>query len=182
MPSSIGFWRTEHASFANLLTLFEHKLAALQSGGQPDYEAMLDIVQYLRHFPDRYHHPREDVAFACLAQHDPALAPLLDRLKGEHHSIALSGEKLKALLSAAANDAFVGRETIESAALDYVAAYRNHIANEELIVLPRAGSLLTLEDWAAVARAVPQVRDPLFGDQADERYRELRRQIAIESA
>ena len=182
MPSSIEFWRTEHASFANLLTLLEHKLAALQSGGQPDYEAMLDIVQYLRHFPDLYHHPREDVAFACLARRDSTLAPLLERLKAEHRSIAAAGEKLELLLSAAANDAFVGRETIESAALDYLAAYRNHIANEELIVMPRAGVLLTLEDWAAVARAVPQAKDPLFGDHADERYRELRRQIANESA
>lgn len=181
MPSSIAYWRTEHASFANLLTLLERKLAPLQSGGRPDYETMLDILQYLRHFPDRYHHPREDVAFERLARLDGALVPLLDRLRQEHRSIAAAGERLESLLGAAANDAIVGRETIESAALDYLAAYRNHIANEELVVLPRAGALLTPDDWAAVSRAVPQVSDPLFGDQADERYRELRRQIANEA-
>ena len=27
---------------------------------------MRDVVSYLRHFPDRYHHPREDAEFTCL--------------------------------------------------------------------------------------------------------------------
>jgi hypothetical protein len=32
-----------------------------------------------------------------------------------------------------------------------------------------------------VQAAVPGVRDPLFGDQPEERFRSLRRQIALEA-
>jgi hemerythrin-like domain-containing protein len=59
--------------------------------------------------------------------------------------------------------------------------YGNHIAREEEDVLTRAAQVLTPEDWEAVRTAVPPVHDPLFGDHPEERYRELRRQIASEA-
>ncbi|MEO8202796.1 MAG: hemerythrin domain-containing protein [Betaproteobacteria bacterium] len=178
MSDSIAYWRAEHANFAHLLDLLEKNLAAFHTDSPPDYEAMLDIIEYLRHFPDRYHHAREDVAFARLEKRKPQLAPILARLREEHQSIGKSGEALRTMLTAAAEDAIVSRQDIENAARDYLAAYRNHIATEELNVMPHAGSLLTDEDWAEVARATPSVPDPLFGAHADESYRELRRRIA----
>ena len=45
----------------------------------------------------------------------------------------------------------------------------------------RAAKTLTAEDWDAVRNAVPTGRDPLFGGDPEERYRELRRQIALEA-
>jgi len=181
MSASIAFWRAEHASFAHLLDLFEKNLVAFHTGERPDYDLMLDILQYLRHFPDRYHHPREDVAFDCLVKREPGLLALVDHLKDEHKSLAASGEALEELLSEAAQGAIVAREQIESAAQDYLVDYRRHIASEELTVMPRALALLTPEDWALVARAIPATIDPLFGEEADNSYRELRRLIAIEA-
>ena len=60
--------------------------------------------------------------------------------------------------------------------------YRHHLAAEEEHVVPRAGEVLTPEDWAAVAAAAPASPDPLFGDDSEARYRELRRQIALEAS
>lgn len=181
MSDSIAYWHTEHSNFAHLLDVFEKSLAAFHEDSPPDYELMLDIVEYLRHFPDRYHHPREDVAFAQLEKRAPELAPLLARLRAEHRRIAQTGDGLRVMLAAAAEDAIVSRQQIESAAKDYLAAYRQHIADEEKEVMPHAGALLTAADWAEVARASPSGIDPMFGAQADEAYRELRRKIALES-
>jgi hemerythrin-like domain-containing protein len=181
MSEAIGFWRAEHANFASLLRLLEKRLYAFHTGGRPDYELMLDIVQYLRHFPDRYHHPREDVAFACLARHDPSLGPLVTRLHDEHRRIAEAGDVLYALLTAPLEGSMVGRNEIEAAAQAYLMLYRQHIASEEISVMPRAMSLLTDADWAEVARAHPQGIDPLFGADADASYKELRRQISLEA-
>jgi hemerythrin-like domain-containing protein len=33
-------------------------------GEQPDCDLMLDIFYYMTHYPDRFHHPKEDFAFA----------------------------------------------------------------------------------------------------------------------
>lgn len=182
MSASIAYWRAEHSNFAHLLDLLEKNLAAFHTDAAPDYELLLDIVTYLQHFPDRYHHPREEVAFTHLERRDAALVPLLERLRKEHRLIALAGEKLRVMLVAASEDAFVSRTGMESAAREYLAAYRDHITSEELNVMPHAGALLTDEDWADVAHAVPAEIDPLFGAEADAAYRQLRLKIALESA
>ena len=59
--------------------------------------------------------------------------------------------------------------------------FRSHIAKEEEDVLTRAAKALTAQDWAAVKAAAPVGRDPVFGDHPIERYRKLRRQIALEA-
>jgi hemerythrin-like domain-containing protein len=181
MSASIGFWRAEHAGFAHLLDLLEKKLVAFHTGERPDYDLMLDILLYLRHFPDRYHHPREDIAFDCLVKRDAGLAALVEHLKEEHRLIAAAGDSLHQLLAEASEGAIVSREKIDSAAQAYLVDYRRHIASEELTVMPRALALLTAEDWALVAHAAPAAIDPLFGEEADNSYRELRRLIAIEA-
>jgi len=182
MSASIAYWRAEHSNFAHLLDLLEKNLVAFHTDSPPDYDLLIDIVGYLRHFPDRYHHPREDIAFACLAKRDAAMKPMLERLRTEHRQIAAAGDKLQGLLAAASEDALASRQEIESTAQAYLAAYRQHIATEDVNVLPHAGALLTDDDWAEVARAIPMGVDPLFGAGADEAYRELRRRIVLESS
>jgi hypothetical protein len=55
--------------------------------------------------------------------------------------------------------------------------YRHHLATEETAIVPRAAELLTPDDWAAVADAVPHGRDPLFGNDVDAHYEVLSRRI-----
>ncbi len=181
MSEAIAFWRAEHANFAHMLDLFDRKVAAFHQDAAPEYAIMLDIVDYLRHFPDRYHHRREDVAFACLARRNPALAPLMERLQTEHRQLAAAGDALHYLLENALEDAVLPRKSIEAAAADYLVLYRRHIASEEINVIPHAIELMTPADWQEVAQVVPQDIDPLFGSEAEEGYRELRRQIALEA-
>ena len=57
MTEPISAWHADHVNFARLLDLLERQLAAFHAGEQPDYALMLDIVHYLRHYPDRFHHP-----------------------------------------------------------------------------------------------------------------------------
>jgi hypothetical protein len=69
---------------------------------------------------------------------------------------------------------------VEAAAATYLVYYRHHLAAEEQEVIPRAVQLLTRSDWAAVA-AVPAGADPLFGEESEARYRELRWQLGLET-
>ena len=181
MSEPIKYWHLEHRGFLRLLEVFERQLAGFHAGARPDYDLMLDIVTYLRYFPDRHHHPREDVAFARLTAQDPALQATINRLLQEHRVIAAAGEDLRTLLADAQAGAMVPREKLEAAAATYLVYYRHHIAKEESEIMPLAAKMLTAADWAAVANAAPSGSDPLFGDAADERYRELRRQIALET-
>jgi hemerythrin-like domain-containing protein len=181
MTEPIAIWHADHTRFAHLLDLVERELAAFHTGEHPDYALLLDIVHYLRHYPDRFHHPREDVAFARLVERDPDMELPVARRLQEHRVIAAAGEALLGMLEAAAEDALIERSAVEAAAATYLLYYRHHLAAEEQHVVPRAGRVLTAEDWAAVAAAAPHGADPLFGDESEARYRELRRQIALEA-
>jgi len=126
-------------------------------GERPDYERMCEIVTYLREYGDAVHHPREGVAFACLAKHCPDMALPLARLEQEHRVIAQAGQALLEQVEAILGGAIVPRARMEAALATYLVYYGNHIAKEEEDVLTRAAKHLTAEDWAAVARAVPRV-------------------------
>ncbi|MBI4194740.1 MAG: hemerythrin domain-containing protein [Betaproteobacteria bacterium] len=180
MIDQVAAWHQEHVRFSQLLDLLDKEVAVFHEGGEPNYELMRDIVFYLRHYSDRFHHPREDVAFARLAERDPDLRVAINRLVQEHQVIAVAGEELLHRLDDIEANAVVSRKAVESAAATYLVYYRHHIATEEKDVLPRAEKLLTREDWKAVASAVPNGADPLFGDKVEARYDELRRQVMRE--
>jgi len=181
MHDPVAAWHEEHVFFERLLGLFERELAAFHAGGQPNYELMLDIVTYLRHYPDRVHHPREDATFEFLVRRDASLRKQVDHLRQEHHLIAAASDTLLVTLNEIADGAMLAREQLEADARSYLALYRRHLQAEESGVMPRARELLTAQEWEAAARAVPHEPDPLFGEAFEERYRELRRQIALES-
>ena len=181
MSESITLWHAEHRHFSRLLDLLERQVAAFHTDNQPNFELMLDLVSYLRYFPDRYHHAREDVAFARLAERDPQLKPKVAQLMQEHRVIAAAGTELLKYLQQVVDDVVVERAKVEAAAATYLVYYRRHLALEDRDIVPRAEQLLTQQDWEAVIAAVPHGADPLFGEDFDARYRELRRQIALES-
>ena len=70
MKEPVALWHAEHDDFRRLLALLQREVAAFQSGEHPNYELMHEIVEYLVHFPDRLHHPREDAAFRALLKHE----------------------------------------------------------------------------------------------------------------
>lgn len=178
MVDQITQWHIEHVQFSRLLDVLEAQVAAFHGGGRPNFGLMYDIVVYLRDYGDRVHHRREDAAFACLVERDPALRLPINRLLQEHCVIAAAGEDLVAQLEIVRLDAVVLRPAIEAAAAQYLAPYRHHLATEEREILPRAQRLLSAQDWSLVAASVPTPADPLFGDPPSAACSELRDALA----
>jgi hemerythrin-like domain-containing protein len=174
-------WHDEHAYFGRLLQVLQEEVDTLYAGGTPNYELVLDIVFYLRDYSDQVHHPREDEAFKRLSRRSPELRPILVRLQQEHRVIAQSGDRLRELVEEAVSDTVVPRADIEAAASTYIVYYRRHIETEEKEVLPVAARELTEADWLAAREAAPSKPNPLVGEDADDRFRRLRRRIAGET-
>jgi len=182
MADPLAVWHAEHMRFASLLDFIETQMTAFHSGQDPDYELLRDVVYYLHHYADRYHHPRENVAFARLVSRDPWIGLVIGRILQEHRVLEHAGAALLKHLDDILEDVVIPRETVEAAAATYLLYYRHHLAAEESEILPRAARLLEPDDWAAVAGAVPAAPDPLFGDDVGERYRELRRRLTPAAA
>jgi hemerythrin-like domain-containing protein len=177
MNDPVTLWHREHMRFAQLLDFVENEMREFHYGGQPDYELMRDAVHYLQHYATRFHHPREDVAFQRMVERYPDKGLAIARLLQEHRVIDVAGAELLKHLDSILEDTIVPREKVEAAAATYLVYYRHHLATEEAEILPLAAELLTPDDWAAVAAAVPLGPDPLFGSDINARYRELHAQI-----
>ena len=173
MIDMVDAWHREHARFGRMLGLFEAQLAEFHDEGTPDYEVMRDVVRYLRDYADRYHHPREDLAFAALLRREPQLLPVINRLLQEHRVISHTSSSLLGLLDQMLSDAMIPRATVEATAAMYLAYYRNHLNTEERDILPRAAAALTADDWREVDTALPAGPDPFLDVQIRERYRSL---------
>ena len=182
MAEPLAQWHADHIVFARILDLFEVQVEAFHAGERPNYELMTDIVDYLRQYGDRFHHPREEAAFNRLVERDPDMRMPVNRLLQEHRVIAQAGDEILARLGEVADDAMTERAAVEAAAATYLVYYRHHLSTEEGKVMPRARALFTSDDWAAVTAAMGEAPDPLSGADFDERYRALRKFIALDPA
>lgn len=171
-------WQAEHVNYRKLLDLLDAQTAIFADGGQPDYELMSDILYYMTQYPDQFHHPREDVAFARLLAYDPDAQPIVEALERQHEKIRQSSEALTADLGAASAGALMPRAAIVDSVRSYSTFLRGHLDKEEKEIFPRLATHLTDEDWFLVDSRIHFNDDPLFGQTVQTRFRSIHRVIA----
>ena len=181
MADNIARWRDEHFRFATLLGVVERQLDRFHSGEQPDYALALDVMRYMNGYPDRCHHPQEDVAFERVAAREPAHAGAIAALLEEHEEIDRSGERLVQLFEEVLDDAVLSREQVEQPGRAYIRLLRDHMRREEEF-FERAASVLDASDWAAIERAVPLESDPLVAAEGNEDFASLRALVSRAAA
>lgn len=163
----------DHANLARLLGILESELDNVHAWKPADFETMRDLMHYMAHYPDKFHHPREDLIFQRVVQLDPGTAETIDHLVEEHRILAEKGGRLLQSLSFVVDGELVRRDELEAAGRDYVATLRAHIGREEGAVLPLAEKLLSTEDWSAIDAAADRQDDPLFGKILADDYKNL---------
>jgi hemerythrin-like domain-containing protein len=72
MTELLDILREEHRNIETLLRVLERELNIFDRAERPDYEVVQAVIDYFRDYPDRCHHPKEDVVFAKLKARDPA--------------------------------------------------------------------------------------------------------------
>ncbi|HEX6959714.1 MAG TPA: hemerythrin domain-containing protein [Ferrovibrio sp.] len=173
--------RGEHRAFGAML----HALVAIlddlaDRGGQPDFELLQAMLDYVDRFPDRYHHAKEDeYLFRLLAPRAPDARQLLDALETEHfHNGALMAGLRRSFERLRLNPRERKRLLLfRDLANRYARFHWNHMRLEEEQVLPLAEARLTEEDWAEIDVAFASNNDPLIGLEAKTHFDDLRRRI-----
>ncbi|UIF88268.1 hemerythrin domain-containing protein [Cupriavidus sp. UYPR2.512] len=177
MNNAISDWHTDHLYFAHLLDLLQKQVGSFFEGKQPNYRLIAKIVEYMRDYGDRVHHPREDVAFSLLVERYPDMQLVVNRLLQEHQVIAETSAQLLEHFNGAELDVITPRDVLVALAAVYLAYYRNHLSTEEKLVIPRAVKMLNAEDWAKVDVVVPASAQSLRGISLQEHFETLRKQI-----
>lgn len=177
MPAVIDSLRKEHANMAKLLTLLDRQFAIFDSGGSPDYQLVSTVVEYLRDWSDRWHHPKEDLVFDKLRHRDAAAAEAVGDLEAGHEALEALTKRFLDVIREVLLGGELPRDHVSRLAAEFVTSQRRHMQGEETVFLPAAERALTTEDWADIVMRIGDPRDPLFGETVEKRFERLRRDI-----
>lgn len=177
VPGIVETLYSEHRYIGSLLDLLEQQVAKLVPGKIPDYHLALDVLDYLTHYPDKYHHPREDMLFAALLQHDRSFRKQLERLEREHRTLHGYNDELFTELSAIARGRRVEQAELRASLERYVTGYRKHMDFESREIFPLARGQLSDAELAMLEEKTRYIDDPLFGRRLEKRFRRLARNV-----
>lgn len=177
MPEAIRLLRKEHANIAKLLNVLEGQLALIDEAQRPDHDVLKGVADYFLDYPDRCHHPKEDVIFRKLKERDPAAARLAGDLEAEHGEIARSARRLSEAVKNLQEDVEVPRDAIHRVISRFIDSEREHMKMEEETFFPAALSSLTPEDWEAIDARITDRADPLFGYEVEKQFENLSEHI-----
>ena len=167
----------DHIHIDKLLRMLSHQMDILHEGGSPDYQMLTEIVDYVEHYPDLVHHPKEDLMFTTYLEHNNERREDIEALMEEHKTLLLLTKDFKELLEEVMDDAIISRDEVENAGRDYIRRQRDHLNAEEAEIFPLINRTLTEEEWKYIEEHAPSSDDPLFGRQVETRYESLYRLI-----
>lgn len=172
--TAIRLIKDEHRSMAAVLRAAEFAAdKAVSTGNPPNFKLLRAMLYYLREFPERLHHPNEDqVLFARIKARTNEADAAIAELEEEHQrgddmlqSLTIALDRWEA--GATHGGLFV--EVLSS----YARFYWAHMEKEETKVLPVAEQSLSNEDWREIHDTFESHRDPMFGGDIANDFRDL---------
>jgi hemerythrin-like domain-containing protein len=173
----IEILREEHRNIEKLLHVLEQELSVFDRRERPDYDTLQAVIDYFKEYPDRCHHPKEDLIFGILKARDPTAAERVGNLEAEHQQEAERLRHLAWIIENVRTGRDMMRQTVAAAVRDFVDHQRRHIELEERVFFPAAGKALQAGDWAQIDAHIGDKQDPLFNGASEQKFRALRQQI-----
>lgn len=142
----------------------------VKKGVVPDLKVFRAMIFYVREYPEKIHHPKEDLfLFSRLRARTSQVDAVIAELEAQH---AKGNELVAALEHALLRYELVGAPAFNAFSIlveQYSAFYRTHMRLEEDTIFPVAAQVLTPDDWKVINDAFSSNSDPLAdGDVKDE--------------
>lgn len=170
--------RSEHRHIASVLALLSDHLNSIERSELVNTHVVYEILDYMVTWPDRFHHPREDVIYAYAAEADAGLAKDRRKLESQHDELARAGKDLLQTIERWRSGEVSGAEVVRLGR-DYVKNHYAHMSFEEREVFPVLDSVLTRADWRELAAddQLKPVGDPVFGRRVQREFRNMARKL-----
>lgn len=146
-------------------------------------DALYSVLHYIRVYPDRHHHPKEDKF--VLAPIRKRAADKLDKVKeieAQHAGAGRLTDELAAAVEFFDGNFPNGYADLATRATTYVSFQRGHMHMEETVMIPLAEELLTDDERRAAGRAFSEHADPLFQDNIEAGFQSLLDRISRAAA
>lgn len=165
----------EHRSLSAVVHALQHLVRGFRDKTmQPDFRLLHAMLYYIREYPERLHHPKEDrYLFSALRQRTHEADALLDELQRDH----AQGEMMLAVLTIALSTMEAGAdpafERFAEEVEKFASFYWNHMRKEEDVILPLAERVLTDADWSILDEEFARNDDPRYGNDREADFRRL---------
>ena len=173
MKNVIDQLHADHINIAKVIDLLKKQYEEMSGDGSPDFNLMLDILDYIHSYPDYIHHPKENVVFKVYLEHHDDLQKTIDHLLKEHQEM---GEKTRDLyddIDGILNDSMVDKLELENKIADFIKQQMQHMDTEEGKVFPTLRETLTEDEFERIENELPSKEDPLFGEVVQKRFEAL---------
>ena len=177
MAEIIKELRRDHVNMARLLGILERQVAVFERGERPDWEMISAVVVYFSDYPDLCHHPKEDLIAARMLERDRRRAQAIEGLAAKHEELAALLRRFDEVVRRVLSEAELPRDYFVRAAGEFIDSQRRHIEGEEASFFPLAEKMLSDADLTALKSELPEIRDPLFGEDVEERFETLLQNI-----
>lgn len=171
MDKAIAIIQDEHRSLAAVLHALRDLPKAVERGEVASFALALQMMQYIREFPEKLHHPKEDAyLFSKLRQRTDIANEAITALE-QQHADKESLNDMEAALRQYEQAGESGSATFMAAVDIYASMQWRHMSLEETVILPAAKTYLREEDWVEIADAFGKNGDPRFGKKLNEEFR-----------
>lgn len=176
-PEVLRQLHEEHRNIARLLAVLERELGLFDRTERPDYDVLTGIAAYFTGFPDRCHHPKENLVLEKLRERDPEAAALVGDLDAEHERIGALARHFREAVKNVLQEVEVSRSAFDEVIRHFIREQRRHMEMEERDFFPLAEKILAPGDWAELEARAGTEEDPLFGPKVAAEFEALRENI-----
>lgn len=170
--------RAEHRHMATVMQLFSAQLKAIEEGELVDTHVVYEIMDYMVTWPDRFHHPREDLIYSRVAEVDVKARDDVDSLQRDHDHTGKRGREVLKDIERWRLGEVSGTSVVKSGRA-YIDHIHEHMNLEEKLVFPRIEAVLTLQDWRELAEddQLQAVAESVMGPQVQREFRNMTRKL-----
>lgn len=170
--------RAEHRHMGTVMQLFLEQLKLIENGELVDTHVVYEIMHYMVTWPDRFHHPREDLIYLRAVEVDSRAFDDVDTLQRDHDHTAKRGRAVLRDIERWRRGEVSGKAVVNNGR-DYVDHIYEHMNVEEKLVFPRIEAALSASDWRELAEddELQEVADSVFGPSVQREFRNLTRKL-----
>jgi hemerythrin-like domain-containing protein len=178
MRPSAKVLANEHLALRGVARIIKMDALLIKGDRPVALEMLEDIIEYIKAFPDKFHHPKEeDYLFKAMRLRSEDTHEILDRIFLEHKKEYQLIEDFDASLQSFKKDPIGQKDNFADIAIQYSDFLNAHLDLENKKAFPMAEKVLTEEDWAEIDAAFSDNNDPIVAGAEKTRFDQLHKRI-----
>lgn len=170
----------DHQHLRTLLRFLRKEIQAYDDTlVETDTALVMEALEYLKDYPQLYHHPLEEAAMDCLLERGQGDPAALATIRAQHRELEQKTSELETLFEMIYADHVVPVQRIKEQLNQYLDLQFQHLETEDQYLFPILAAQLSTADWDNIGRLIAGRPDPLFRKQQVETYSELSRHLAL---